>query len=74
MKIKELNSMKKQLDSLFKEVGAYGIQGSWIYDNGLKFQCKLNKIQEYAKANNKELQVVDDEIGFYIGKHWFYGI
>lgn len=74
MEVKDLNIMKKQLDSLFEEVGAYAIGGSWSYDKGLTFQCKLNKIQEYARTNNKELQVVDDEIGLYIGKHWFYGI
>lgn len=49
MKVKELNDMKKQLDS-------------------------LSKLTEYAKLHDIPTEVIDNEIGIHIGKHWFYGV
>ena len=74
MEVKELNSMKKQLDILSKELGAYALGGSWSYDNNLQVQCKLSKITEYAKLHDIPIEVIDNEVGIHIGKHWFYGI
>lgn len=74
MEVKELNSIKKQLDLLSKELGVYALGSSWSYYNNLNFQCDLTKLTEYAKLHDIPIEVIDNQVGIHIGKHWFYGV
>ncbi|WP_462392440.1 hypothetical protein [Clostridium cadaveris] len=40
------------LNSLSKEVGAYGILPSWSYEEKLELQCDRKKLQIWIEENN----------------------